>query len=174
MKSFLPLAVLVAVPIAMPVNAQDEQVFYASDTWPVHAAGRTCTMTQAAANADGRLSVSYDGTEVTLATTNSLESELPDSGKVSFAIVFLDNDQVEFDDGWGSREFAYARVGEDYRFASRFAGERNVSQILGDLSNSRSIGLLQRGEAVMAYELADIAPSIARLRDCAARTVAAN
>jgi type 1 fimbria pilin len=172
MKKLLPFAVLLAV----PAQAQDAQVYYASDTWPVHASGRTCTMMQAASSADGRLSVSYDGTEVTLATTNTLESELPDSGKVSFAIVFLDNgaSDLEFDDGWGSREFTYSRDDGDYHFSARFAGENNVRQILSDLANSKTIGLLQRGKAVMAYDLADVGGSIARLRECAARSIAAN
>jgi hypothetical protein len=172
MKKLLPFAVLLAV----PAQAQDAQVYYASDTWPVQAAGRTCTMMQAASSADGRLSVSYDGSEVTLATTNTVESALPDSGKVSFAIVFLDNEEsdLEFDDGWGSREFTYAREGADYRFSTRFGGENNVRQILADLANSKTIGLLQGGKAVMAYELGNAGGSIARLRECAARRVAAN
>lgn len=170
MRKLLSLAVLLAV----PAQAQDAQVYYASETWPVHAAGRTCTMVQAMADAGGTLSVSYDGAEVTLTSTSALESELPASGKVSLAIVFLDNGRTAFDDGWGSREFTYTREGDAYRFSSRFAGENNVRQILADLAGSKTVGLLQRGQTVVAYDLADISRSVARLRDCAARQVAAN
>jgi hypothetical protein len=172
MRKLLPLAAVLAV----PAQAQDAQVYYASDTWPVHAAGRTCTLVQTGADAASALSVSYDGAEVTLISINTLESELPASGKVSLAIVFLDNGNgdIAYDDGWGSREFAYAREGDAYRFSTRFAGEKNVRQFLTDLANSKSLGLLQRREAVVAYDLGDIGRSVARLRDCAARTVAAN
>lgn len=170
MKKLLMLVVL----LAAPVQAQEAQVYYASDTWPVHAAGRTCTLTQAAATDRSALSVSFDGAEVTLTTTNALESALPASGKVQLAIVFLDNGSTEYDDGWGSREFTYASSNGVYRFSSRFAGERNTRQILTDLAGSRTIGFLQRGQAVVSYDLDDLARSVARLRDCAARTVAAN
>jgi len=172
MRKLLSLAVLFAV----PAHAQDAQVYYASDTWPVHASGRTCTLVQAGADAASALSVSYDGAEVILASTNTLESELPASGKVDLAIVFLDNGNgdIAFDDGWGSREFAYAREGDAWRFSARFAGERNARQFLTDLASSSALGLLQRREAVVSYDLDDISRSVARLRDCAARTVAAN
>lgn len=172
MKKLLPLAVVLAV----PAQAQDRQVYYASDSWPVYAAGRTCTMVQGVPDNGNALSVSHDGAEITLTTTNELESELPAMGKVSLAIVFLDNgaSDIEFDDGWGSREFSYVQDGEQYRFSTRFAGEENVRQILTDLASSKTIGFLQRRQAVVAYDLADISRSVARLRDCAARTVAAN
>ena len=170
MTKLLPLAALLAV----PAQAQDGQVFYASDTWPVHASAGTCTLVQAGAAADSALSVSYDGAEVTLTTTNTLESALPAAGKVSLAIVFLDNGDVEFDDGWGSREFAFVQEGDAYRFSARFAGEKNVRQFLTDLASSRTIGLLQRRQTVVAYDLADISRSVARLRDCAGARVAAN
>lgn len=167
---------LLAAPAPMIVQAQDAQIYYASDSWPVHASGRTRTLAQAGADPGSALSVSYDGAEVTLTTTNALESELPASGKVDLAIVFLDNGNgdIDYDDGWGSREFAYAREGEAWRFSTRFAGERNVRQFLTDLASSRTLGLLQRRETVVAYDLGNIAPSVARLRDCAARTMAAN
>lgn len=172
MRKLLLLALLLAV----PAHAQDAQVYYASDTWPVHASGRTCTLVQAGADAASALSVSYDGAEVTLTSTNTLESELPASGKVDLAIVFLDNGNgdIEYDDGWGSREFTYAREGDAWRFSTRFAGERNVRQFLTDLASSRTLGLLQRREAVVSYDLGDISRSVPRLRDCATRTVAAN
>ena len=38
----------------------------------------------------------------------------------------------------------------------------------------RLLGLLQRRQTVVAYDLAGIATSVERLRDCAARTVASN
>ena len=131
---------------------------------------------QAGADAASALSVSYDGAEVTLTSTNTLESELPASGKVDLALVFLDNGNgdIAYDDGWGSREFAYAREGDAWRFSTRFTGERNARQILTDLASSRTIGLLQRRQTVVAYDLADISRSVARLRDCAGARVAAN
>ena len=171
MRKLLPFAVLLAV----PAQAQDAQVYYASESWPVHVSGRTCTM-QGLPGADGVLSVSYDGAEVTLTTISELASELPAAGKVKLAIVFLDNEDsdIEFDDGWGSREFTYAQEGDTYRFSTRFSGENNVRQILTDLASSKTIGLLQRRQTVVAYDLAGIATSVERLRDCAARTVASN
>ena len=174
MKKLLPLAALLAVPAAMPAQAQDAQVYYASDTWPVHAVGGACTIVQAAPDGGSALAIGYDGAEVTLTSTSELESELPAAGTVSLAIVFLDNGRTAFDDGWGSREFSYAREADAYRFSTRFSGEKNVRQILADLAASRTIGLLQRGQTVVAYELGGIGRSVARLRDCAARQVAAN
>jgi hypothetical protein len=176
MNKLLPLAALLAVPAAMPVLAQDGQVFYASSSWPVHAAGGACTMVQGAPVDDNVLSVGYDGADLTLTSTSKLQSPLPATGKVNWTIVFLDNGNgdIEFDEGWGTREFTYARVGEAYRFTTRIAGEGNVRQFLSDLASSRTIGLLQRGQAVVAYELAGVSPSVAQLRDCAARRVAAN
>jgi len=172
MKKLLPLAALLAV----PASAQDAQVFYASNSWPVHTSSRTCTLVQAVSDGGNALSVSYDGAEVTLTTTNRIETALPASGEVSFAIVFLDNGNgdIAFDDGWGSREFVYARGDGDYRFSTRFAGERNVRQFLTDLASSRTIGFLQRGRPVISYELGDVGNSVARLRECAARALAAN
>ena len=170
MKKLLPLAVLMAA----PASAQD--VYFASDVWPVQASGRTCTVVQALPDGRNALSISYDGSEVVLTSTNELATEMPASGTLNLAIVFLDNEASDqaFDDGWGSREFTYTRGDGLYRFSTRFAGENNVRQFLADIGNSRTLGLLQRRETVVAYDLSDIGPSIARLRDCAARQVAAN
>jgi len=172
MKKLLPLAALLAV----PAHAQDGQVYYASNSWPVNAAGRTCTMVQAAPEDGNVLSVSYDGAELTLTSTSTLESALPAAGKVTLVIVFLDNrnGDLDFDEGWGAREFTYTRDGAAYRFSTRIPGEKNVRQFLTDLASSRTIGLLQGDDAVVAYELKGISPSIAQLRACAARSVAAN
>ena len=172
MKSLLPLAVLLAV----PAQAQEAQVYHASDTWPVHVTGGTCTLVQAMPAAGSTLSIGYDGTEVTVTSTNELEEPFPPSGKVALAIVFLDNgnSDIAFDDGWGSREFTYDSADGLYRFSTRFAGEKNVRQILSDLAGSKTIGLLQNRQTVVAYDLAGISGSLARLRGCAARTVAAN
>lgn len=172
MKTLLPIAVLLAV----PAQAQDARVFHSSTTWPVHVSAGTCTLTQATPDAGSALSVSYDGSEVTLTSTNEVESTLPPAGTVPFSIVFLENrdGNTDYDDGWGSRDFTYDSRDKVYRFSTRFAGERNARQILSDLASSRTIGLLQNGELVVSYELAAIRPSVARLRDCAAQTVAAN
>ena len=170
MKTLLPLGLLLAV----PAQAQDAQVYHASATWPVHASGDACTLVQAAPAAGSVLSVSYDGAEVTLTSTAEVESELPRSGKLPLTSVFLENGDGDYDDGWGAREFSYDGNGRIYRFSARFSGERNVRQILSDLTESRKIGLLQNGQAIMAYELEGIDGSVAELRNCAARTVAAN
>jgi hypothetical protein len=169
MKTLLPLAVLLAAPAA----AQDG-VYYASDTWPVHAAGGRCTMTQAAHEDRNDLSVSYDGREVVLATINEVKTPLPDSGSVAMRLVFLENAGVDYDDGWSSRPFAYTREGDLFRFSSRFAGEKNTRQLLDDLANSKHLGFLIKDDVFYDYDLRAAAPSIARLRECAARTVAAN
>lgn len=172
MKSLVPLVAL----LAAPAMAQDAQVYHASETWPVHVSGRTCTLVQATPQNGDSLSVSYDGAEVTLISTNRLESPLRPTGKLDLAIVFLENDysKIEYDDGWGSREFTYTSSDGIYRFSTRFAGEKNVRQILGDLAGSKALGFLQNRQAVIDYDLGDIGRSVARLRDCAARTVAAN
>jgi hypothetical protein len=172
MKKLLPLAALLAV----PASAQDGQVYYASSTWPVNASGSTCTMVQAVPDEGNVLSISYDGSVVTLTTSSTVASALPASGKTRFDLVFLDsgNGAIDYDTGWGSREFTYVRDGNTFRFSNRFTGERNVAQILTDLASSRTIGFLQRGQAVVAYELTDAAPSVAQLRACAARSLASN
>lgn len=170
MRKLLPLAALLAV----PAHAQDGQVYYASADWPVHVAGRTCTLVQGVPEEGNVLSVSYDGAELTLTSTSTLESALPAAGKVTLTIVFLDNGRLDFDEGWGAREFAYARDGAAYRFSTRIPGEKNVRQFLTDLASSRTIGLLQGDEAMVAYELKGISASVAQLRACAARSVATN
>ena len=170
MKTLLPLAVL----LASPALAQDAQVYHASATWPVHVSDGTCTLVQAKPDSGSTLSVSYDGDEVTLTSTAQVESPLPPSGQVPLDIVFLENGTTDYDDGWGPRQFAYAGSDGVYRFSARFAGTRNVRQILADLADSKWLGLLQDGETIVAYELAGIAPSVSRLRDCASQAVAAN
>ena len=169
MKTLLPLAVLLAAPAA----AQDA-VYYASDTWPVHSAGGRCTMVQAAGKDRNALSVSYDGREVELATINEVQTPLPDSGSVAMRLVFLENAGVKYDDGWSSRPFAYAREGGVFRFSSRFAGENNTRQLLDDLANSEHLGFLIKDDVFYDYDLRAAAPSIARLRECAARAIAAS
>ena len=170
MKRLLPLAAL----LASPALAQDAQVYHASATWPVHASDGACTLVQAQPESGSALSVGYDGDEVILTSTAQVESPLPPSGRVPLEIVFLENGNTDYDDGWGSRQFAY--VGSDgvYRFSARFAGARNARQILADLADSKWLGLLQDGETIVAYELKGIAASVSRLRDCASQVVAAN
>ena len=169
MNKLLPLAVLLAVPAA----AQDA-VYYASDTWPVHSTSGGCTMTQAAHEDRNALSVSYDGREVVLATVNEVKTPLPDSGSVAMRLVFLENAGVDYDDGWSSRPFTYAREDGVFRFSSRFAGEKNTRQLLDDLANSKHLGFLIKDDVFYDYDLRNAAPSIARLRECAARNMAAN
>ena len=175
MKTLLPL--LAVALWAVPAYAQGGPG--QPGIWPVQAAGETCTISQSFADPDfgnHTLAISYDASrqEVSLTTTNAAASELPDSGELRWNIVFLDNGDEKHDDAWGGRSFSYTRDGEAYRFSTRFAGERNVRQILADLAASRSIGFLERGEVVTAYDLAGAGRSIARLRACAARAVAAN
>lgn len=171
MKKLLVLFALLSAPAA----AQEATVFYASDTWPVTAAGQSCTMAFAGPDtiADP-LSVSYDGREVALTTTNEVAASLPGSGTIELSIVFLDNGRTAYDDGWGTRRFTYSRDNGKARFTARFSGERNVRQILADLENSNHIGFLHSGKAVMSADLADARRSLAKLRECAARVVAAN
>lgn len=166
----MPLIVL----LSAPAQAQDARIFYASDTWPVHAAKGTCTMVQTGGEDRNVLSVSYDGNEVVLTTTNDVATALPDSGTLGMRLVFLDNGPTKYDDGWSTRSFAYAREGDLYRFSTRFAGEKNTRQLLEDLSNSKYLGFLIKDDVFYDYDLQQAAPSIARLRECAARTVAAN
>lgn len=171
MKTLLPLAALVAVPAAAQVDPNAE-VYHASDTWPVHVTGAACTVTQARSETGGILSVSYDGSLVTLTSTNALETPLPSSGKADLAIVFLDNGSTRYDDGWGSREFTYRQQDGVYHFSTRFAGETNVRQILSDLAASRTVGLLQGRQVVVDYDLDGLAAALRRLDECAARRVA--
>jgi hypothetical protein len=161
--------------IAAPAAAQEATLYYASDTWPVTATGRSCTMAYAGPEtiADP-FSVSYDGREIALTTTNEVASSLPASGTLDLAIVFLDNGRTAYDDGWGTRRFAYSRENGNARFTARLSGERNVRQMLADLENSNHIGFLHRGKAVMSADLADARRSLARLRECGARAMASN
>ena len=94
------------------------------------------------------------------------------SGELELDIVFLDNGNVEYDAGWGARRFTYSNENGTARFSTRFVGERNVRQVLADLANSRTVGFLYKGEAVMSADLAGAGPSIAQLQECAARAVA--
>jgi hypothetical protein len=106
--------------------------------------------------------------------TSDISSGLEDSGQLDLAIVFLDNGKTKHDDGWGMRSFGYTHQGDVTRFTARFAGERNVRQILADLASSKHLGLLYQGQVVSSTELANAAPSIDKLRECARRVIAAN
>ena len=175
MKSLLPLfaVALSAAPAYSQGTPGQEGI------WPVESAGDTCAMSQAFSDTDfGRhtLAISYDASrqEVSLTTINAPADELPESGELMWRIVFLDNGRESYDDAWGARRFTYVRDGEAYRFTARFAGEKNVRQILADLAASRGVGFMERGKVVTAFDLAGAARSIGRLRSCAARVVATN
>jgi hypothetical protein len=173
MKIIVPLLALLAVPAA----AQDAQVYYASNAWPVQASGQICSAVNATVGeASNPLTLTYDAAsgEVALTVESSdISSGLSDSGSLDLALVFLDNGKVKHDDGWGLRSFTYSRQGEATRFTSRFAGERNVRQIFADIAGSKHIGLLYRGQVIASTELASIAPSIDKLRECARQALAA-
>jgi len=171
MKKLLPLAVVVAV--AAPAGAQ------APGLWPVSSSGGTCSMVQTFQDEEfGRhtLRIGFDQArqELTVTTTNTVSEPLPASGEVVWKIVFLDNGDQKWDEGWSDRHFAYSQAGNAFRFAIGLAGENNVRQFLADLANSSSIGFLDGDGVVVAYDLADAGPSVAKLRDCAARALAAN
>lgn len=173
MKMLLPLFAL----IAAPALAQDSALYFASDAWPVRKSGTVCTMARTApAEGESALSVTYDAAkgEVTVAADNPVTDALPESGSIDLAIVFLDNGGVEYDDAWGTRRFDYSREDGAARFATRFAGERNVRQILADLSGSAHVGFLHRGEAVMWSDLAGARRPLLQLQECAARALASN
>lgn len=163
MYRFIPLLAGLAVPAA----AQDAG-------WAVNAQGRACTAAQGGSAEDGRLSVTYDAAadEVILSSANRVQGALPSAGSLPLVVVFRaadDRDDGGFDEGWGARQFSYARTGQDVLFSTRFTGERNVEQILADLSSNRSLGLFQGREAIIAYRLDGLGPAIAQLKDCAAR-----
>lgn len=141
-------------------------------TWPVSADAGACTATQPGTDAeDGRLSVTYDAgrREVVLTSLNRVASPLPASGTMNLRLVFRDNAGEAWDEGWGTRQVSYTRTGDAVRFTLRFVGEQNVRQLLADLAASRSIGLLDKREPVIAYYLAGLGPAVAELKACATR-----
>lgn len=174
MKKLIPLLAL----LAAPAGAQDAQVYYASPAWPVQAAGSACKMVQANGDAGpNALEVAYDAAtgEVALTmSTDEIRDTSRDSGTIELNIVFLQNGRTAHDDAWGSRTFTYKREGNTARFTTRFAGERNVRQILADLANSHDVGFLFQREPVMSTELSNARPSLGKLQECARRVVAAN
>lgn len=176
MKKVLPF--LAAAAIAGPALAQEAEIYHASDAWPVHRLGASCSM-ERQGQADtgfGRLAVGYDAArgEVTLSTSAPVERGLPPSGSIPLHIVFLDNGRVKHDDQWASRTFAYTSEDGIYRFTAAFAGEKNARQILADLAGSRRLGLLHEGEVLFDHDLAGARDSLGRMQACAARAVAAN
>lgn len=177
MNKLLPLLAALAM-LAVPAAAQDAETYYASPSWPVERTAAGCAMVRAGSPASGFgvLEVRYNAArrEVTLGTSEQVETSLPGAGTIAMQIVFVDNGDTRYDDGWGARTFAYARDGDGYRFTSAFSGEKNVRQVLADLGHSRRVGFLRDGEVLFDHDLAGIAPSLARLQDCAASVVAAN
>ena len=172
MKKLLPLLAALAV----PAQAQDADLYYASDAWPVHRANGACAMERIGQpdSGFGQLAVEYDAARdlVMLSTSAPVESGLPASGAVDFEIVFLDNGDVKHDDTWFSRKFAYTSEDGVYRFTTAFSGERTVRQVLADLANSRRLGFLRDGEVLFDHDLAGARESLNRLRTCATATVA--
>lgn len=118
----------------------------------------------------GELTVNYDRTrhEVTLVGVTPVASTPQPSGTLSLFVVFVDNGREEADQAWGERTFAYVNEGATIRLTTRFAGRTNAEQILGDLSRSRRLALLDREGVLFNFDLAGIGPEIARLRRCAA------
>lgn len=173
MRKLLPFLAVLAV----PAQAQDAALYYASDAWPVHRANDACAMERVGRpeTGFGMLGVSYDAARdlVTLSTSAPVQSGLPASGDIELHIVFLDNGDVKHDDAWASRKFSYTSEDGLYRFTAAFSGEKNVRQILADLANSRRLGLLRDGEVLFDHDLAGARESLARLQACAAGTVAA-
>lgn len=176
MKIVVPLLALVAVPAAAQ-EAPNARLYYASNAWPVQVAGAACSMVNAMpGEASNPLTLTYDAAsgEIGLTVeTSDIASGLDASGSLDLAIVFLDNGKTRHDDGWGLRSFGYTHQGQVTRVTTRFAGERNVRQILADLAGSKHIGLLYRGQVIASTALASAAPSIDKLRECARQTVAA-
>lgn len=173
MKKLVPLLTL----IAAPAIAQDGGIYYASEAWPVQASGRVCSMAAPASNTSDPLTISYDAAsgEIALAAeTGDVSTTLADNSSVDLAIVFLDNGNAKHDDGWGLRRFVYTRDGDKARFTGRFAGERNVRQILTDLANSAHMGLLYEGQVITSTELSQADVSLGKLQECARQVVAAN
>lgn len=172
-RLLLPLLAFAVI----PAQAQDADLYYASDTWPVHRANGACAMERIGQpeTGFGLLGVEYDAARdlVTLSTSAPVQSGLAASGDIEFYIVFLDNGDVKHDDTWFSRKFSYTSEDGVYRFTTAFSGERNVRQILADLANSRRLGLLRDGEVLFDHDLAGARESLARLQACAAGTVAA-
>ena len=168
MKTLVPLAALIALPA----------VAHASTAWPVQASGSACSMVNAVVTeASNPLTLTHDsatGEVVLTIETSDIASGLDDSGSLELAMVFLDNGDIKHDDGWDPRSFGYTRQGEVTRFTTRFAGERPVRQILADLSSSKHIGLLYRGQVISSTNLAGAASSIGELRACSRRAIAAN
>lgn len=163
--------------LAAPALAQDAPVYYASNTWPVAVTGRQCAMTAQGHEGSDPLTITYDAAigEITLsAATSGVSTSLRDDSAVDMQIVFLGNSRNPRDDGWGERRFTFARTGDEARFTTRFAGERNVRQILADLANSQHVGLLYRGEVVTSTALASAGASLDKLQECGRRAVAAN
>lgn len=173
MNKLFPLLAILAAPAA----AQDSPIYFASDAWPVQASGRACSMAAPAQDASDPLTVTYDAAsgEVTLtAETSDVSTSLTNNSGVDLKLVFLDNGRTKHDDGWGQRRFTYSRVGDKARFTSRFAGERNVRQVLADLASSAHVGLLYNGQVVTSTDLSRADPSLDKLQECARRVVAAN
>ncbi|MBT2133515.1 hypothetical protein KK137_04125 [Croceibacterium sp. LX-88] len=147
--------------------------------WPLHADNGACSIRQTFSHPEfgsTTLEVSYDAAHqlVTLATTNSVATALPGTGSVAWSIVFLDNGGEKYDDAWGSRQLSYKRDGEAYRFTTGFSGERNVRQILADLSASRSLGFMDKDKLVVGYDLNGVRSAVARLSSCAQKAVVSN
>lgn len=162
--------------LAVPAQAQDARVYYASDSWPVLAEGRACTMTLASDPEHGAdaLRVRYDAAaqEVTLTVVSEVSDRLSASGALEMNIIFLENGREKFDDAWGKRTFAYVRDGDMARFSTRFGGEENVRQILADLAGSAWLGLKYKQDEPISYGLTGAAGSLSRLRECAASAAA--
>lgn len=162
MRKFVPLLAVLAAPAAAQSGA-----------WTVDERAGACTATQPSTTEEGRLSVTYDPSarEVVLTSANRVQSALPAAGSLRLALVFLgDDDDARIDEGWGARQFSYARNGQDVLFTTRFSGAANAEQILDDLASYRSLGLFQGArEPVIAYRLDGLRPAIEQLRSCAAR-----
>lgn len=177
MNKLLPLLVAPAL-LAAPAAAQDAETYYASPTWPVQRSAGGCTMVRTGSpeTGFGVLRVGYDAVrdEVTLSTSEQVESSPSGSGTLAMQIVFVDNGETKYDDGWGSRSFAFSRDGDRFRVTSAFSGTKNVTQILADLTHSRRLGFLRDGEVLFDHDLAGAGPSIARLRACATSLAAAD
>jgi hypothetical protein len=172
MKKFVPLLAL----LALPAQAQDAQVYYASSTWPVHVSGNACSLNNAAPDeSNNALKVNYDsraGEVVLTIETRDISSGLNATGTLSLGVVLLDNGTVKHDDGWSPRTFNYTHQNGVTRFTTRIAGKRSARQFLSDLGTSRHLGLIYQGQAISSTSLSGVSPSLTRLDECSRQTFA--
>lgn len=150
-------------------------VYWEDDNWTVtsDAEGHSCTASKWSQHEDFgemELRLVYWPLDrmFLLGFTSTVTTSLPEKGEETIEIAFLNNGGIEYDDGWGARNFYYTALPDgSHYFTDIFSGTENVAQISSDISQSSHVGFSHDGNLFAGATLTGSKVALKHLRECA-------